>query len=137
MEIHQKFAEPWKITLVDTGENTQTGGRLKKIKSFLGEDDFFMTYGDGLSSVNIAASLDFHKKHGKLVTMTAVSPPARFGALEIVGTSVISFKEKPHGNQGLINGGFFIINPTALDIIDSDNTFWEKEPLESLAIEGQ
>ena len=137
IEVHEQKVEPWKITLVDTGENTQTGGRLKKIKSFLGEDDFFMTYGDGLSSVNIAASLDFHKKHGKLVTMTAVSPPARFGALEIVGTSVISFKEKPHGNQGLINGGFFIINPKALDLIDSDNTFWEKEPLESLAIEGQ
>lgn len=136
IEVHQQRAEPWKITLIDTGENTQTGGRLKKIKNFL-DGDFFMTYGDGLSSIDITSSLAFHNKHGKLVTMTAVSPPGRFGSLQIEGTAIKSFKEKPQGNEGLINGGFFIINPKALDLIESDDTYWEREPLEKLAKEGQ
>ena len=136
IEVHQKKAEPWKITLIDTGENTQTGGRLKRVASYL-DDDFCMTYGDGVSSVDIAASIAFHKQHGKLATMTAVQPPGRFGALEIDGTSVKAFIEKPQGDGGWINGGFFVLSPKVLDLISSDATLWEKEPLESLAQQGQ
>lgn len=136
IEVHQKKAEPWKITLIDTGENTQTGGRLKRVADYL-DDDFCMTYGDGVGSVDIAASIAFHKQHGKLATMTAVQPPGRFGALEIDGTSVKSFLEKPQGDGGWINGGFFVLNPKVLDLIASDATLWEKEPLESLAQQGQ
>jgi glucose-1-phosphate cytidylyltransferase len=136
IEVHQKKAEPWKITLIDTGENTQTGGRLKRVAEYL-DDDFCMTYGDGVGSVDIAASIAFHKQHGKLATMTAVQPPGRFGALELDGTSVKSFIEKPQGDGGWINGGFFVLNPKVLDLIDSDATLWEKEPLESLAKQGQ
>jgi glucose-1-phosphate cytidylyltransferase len=136
IEVHQKKAEPWKITLVDTGENTQTGGRLKRVADYL-DDDFCMTYGDGVSSVDIAASIAFHKQHRKLATMTAVQPPGRFGALEIEGTSVKAFVEKPQGDGGWINGGFFVLNTKVLDLISSDATLWEKEPLESLARQGQ
>lgn len=136
VQVHQKKAEPWKITLIDTGENTQTGGRLKRISPYL-NDDFCMTYGDGVGSVDIAASIAFHRQHGKLATMTAVQPPGRFGALEIDGTSVKAFIEKPQGDGGWINGGFFVLNPKVLDLIASDATLWEKEPLESLAKQGQ
>jgi len=136
IEVHQKKAEPWKITLIDTGENTQTGGRLKRVADYL-DDDFCMTYGDGVGSVDIAASIAFHKQHGKLATMTAVQPPGRFGALEIDGTTVKAFIEKPQGDGGWINGGFFVLNPKVLDLIASDATLWEKEPLESLAQQGQ
>ena len=136
IEVHQKKAEPWKITLIDTGENTQTGGRLKRVASYL-DDDFCMTYGDGVGSVDIGASIAFHKQHGKLATMTAVQPPGRFGALELDGTSVKSFIEKPQGDGGWINGGFFILSPKVLDLIAADATVWEKEPLESLAKQGQ
>jgi len=136
IEVHQKKAEPWKITLIGTGENTQTGGRLKRVADYL-DDDFCMTYGDGVGSVDIAASIAFHKQHGKLATMTAVQPPGRFGALEIDGTSVKAFIEKPQGDGGWINGGFFVLSPKVLDLISSDATLWEKEPLESLARQGQ
>jgi glucose-1-phosphate cytidylyltransferase len=136
IEVHQKKAEPWKITLIDTGENTQTGGRLKRVASYL-DDDFCMTYGDGVGSVDIAASIAFHKKHGKLATMTAVQPPGRFGAFELKGTTVKSFIEKPQGDGGWINGGFFVLSPKVLDLIESDGTFWEGFPLESLAKQGQ
>jgi glucose-1-phosphate cytidylyltransferase len=136
IEVHQKKAEPWKITLIDTGENTQTGGRLKRVASYL-DDDFCMTYGDGVGSVDIGASIAFHKQHGKLATMTAVQPPGRFGALELDGTSVKSFIEKPQGDGGWINGGFFVLSPKVLDLIAADATVWEKEPLESLANRGQ
>lgn len=136
IEVHQKKAEPWKITLVDTGENTQTGGRLKRVAQYL-DDDFCMTYGDGVGAVDIAASIAFHQQHGKLATMTAVQPPGRFGALELDGTSVKSFIEKPQGDGGWINGGFFVLNPKVLDLIPSDATLWEKEPLEILAKRGQ
>jgi len=136
IEVHQKRAEPWKITLIDTGENTQTGGRLKRVASYL-DDDFCMTYGDGVGSVDIGASIAFHKQHGKLATMTAVQPPGRFGALELDGTSVKSFIEKPQGDGGWINGGFFVLSPKVLDLIAADATVWEKEPLESLANRGQ
>ena len=132
VEVHQKKAESWKITLIDTGENTQTGGRLKRVASYL-DDDFCMTYGDGVGSIDIAASIAFHRQHGKLATMTAVQPPGRFGAMEIEGTTVKAFIEKPQGDGGRINGGFFVLNPKVLDLISSDATIWEKEPLESLA----
>jgi glucose-1-phosphate cytidylyltransferase len=136
IEVHQKKAEPWRVTLVDTGEATQTGGRLKKIASYL-DDDFCMTYGDGVSSVNIRASIDFHRQHGKLATMTAVQPPGRFGALDIEGHQINSFLEKPQGDGGWINGGFFILNPKVLSRVNGDSVLWEKEPLESLANDGQ
>jgi glucose-1-phosphate cytidylyltransferase len=136
IEVHQKKAEPWKITLIDTGENTQTGGRLKRVADYL-DDDFCMTYGDGVGSVDIAASIAFHKKHGKLATMTAVQPPGRFGALEIDGTTVKSFLEKPQGDGGWINGGFFVLNPKVVELIEADGTIWERKPLEVLAKDNQ
>lgn len=134
--VHQKKVEPWKITLIDTGENTQTGGRLKRVSKYL-DNDFCMTYGDGLGAVDISALISFHKQHGKLATMTAVKPPGRFGALEIDGTSIKAFIEKPQGDGGWINGGFFVLSPKVLNLISSDDTLWEKEPLESLAEQGQ
>jgi glucose-1-phosphate cytidylyltransferase len=136
VEVHHKKVEPWKITLIDTGENTQTGGRLKRVAQYL-DDDFCMTYGDGVGSVDIAASVAFHRQHGKLATMTAVQPPGRFGAFELSGSAVKSFNEKPQGDGGWINGGFFVLNPKVLSLISSDATIWEKEPLESLAKQGQ
>ncbi|QWD96890.1 glucose-1-phosphate cytidylyltransferase [Polynucleobacter sp. MG-6-Vaara-E2] len=136
IEVHQKKAEPWKITLIDTGDNTQTGGRLKRVSEYL-DSDFCMTYGDGVGSVDISASIQFHQQHGKLATMTAVQPPGRFGALEIDGTAVKSFIEKPQGDGGWINGGFFVLNPQVLDLVASDAIVWEKEPLETLARQGQ
>ena len=122
IEVHHKNAEPWKITLVDTGEETQTGGRLKRVAEYL-NDDFCMTYGDGVGSIDITALIAFHRDHGKLATMTAVQPPGRFGALEIVGNDVKSFLEKPQGDGSWINGGFFVLNSQVLRLIDSDNTF--------------
>ena len=136
IEVHHKKAEPWKVTLVDTGEETQTGGRLKRVANYI-DGDFCMTYGDGVGSVDITALLKFHKSHGKLATMTAVQPPGRFGALEIDGTSVKSFLEKPKGDGGWVNGGFFVLNPRVIQLIESDATIWERKPLESLARDGQ
>lgn len=132
IEVHNKKAEPWKVTLVDTGEATQTGGRLKRIADYV-EDDFCMTYGDGVSSVDITASITFHRQHGKLATMTAVQPPGRFGALEISGTQIDAFVEKPQGDGGWINGGFFVLNPKVLELVEGDATLWERQPLEALA----
>jgi len=132
IEVHNKKAEPWKVTLVDTGEVTQTGGRLKRITDYV-EGDFCMTYGDGVSSVDIANSIIFHHQHGKFATMTAVQPPGRFGALEISGTQIDAFVEKPQGDGGWINGGFFVLNPKVLELIEGDGTTWERQPLESLA----
>lgn len=132
IEVHHKKAEPWKITLVDTGEETQTGGRLKRVSEYL-DDDFCMTYGDGVGSIDISSSIAFHRKHGKLATMTAVQPPGRFGALRILGEEVDSFVEKPQGDGSWVNGGFFVLNPQVISLIESDDTFWEKEPLEALA----
>ena len=137
IEVHEKKAEPWKITMIDTGAETQTGGRLKRIAAYIGTDDFCMTYGDGVGSVDISSLISFHRQHGKLATMTAVQPPGRFGALELEGTSIKSFVEKPQGDGGWINGGFFVLHPTVLNLIDSDTTIWEHEPLESLASKGQ
>jgi glucose-1-phosphate cytidylyltransferase len=136
IEVHHKKAEPWRVTLVDTGDATQTGGRLKRVADYL-DDDFCMTYGDGVGSVEIASLINFHRKHGKLATMTAVQPPGRFGALEIDGTQINSFLEKPQGDGGWINGGFFVLNPKVLDLVESDEIIWERQPLESLAKQGQ
>lgn len=138
MHIHQKKAEDWKVTLIDTGENCMTGGRLKKIKDHLiDEKYFFMTYGDGLSDINFSESLNFHIQHGKLATVTAVQPPGRYGVLNIEGSQVTNFLEKPTNKDGLINGGFFILSPKCLDLIESDATVWERGPLESLTKMGQ
>lgn len=136
MEVHHKNAEPWKVTLVDTGDLTQTGGRLKRIKNYV-DSDFCMTYGDGVGSVNIAELIKFHNSHGRLATMTAVQPPGRFGALGFEGNKVQSFLEKPQGDGGWINGGFFVLNPRVLDLIDGDETIWERKPLELLAQQHQ
>ena len=137
MEIHQKKAEPWKVTLIDTGENTLTGGRLKRVRDYLGGEDFCFTYGDGVGNVDITKLIEFHKKHGKNATVTAVQPPGRFGALEMKGTTVTSFVEKPHGDGMYINGGFFVLNPSVIDLIEGDSTIWERQPLETLATKGQ
>ncbi|MEQ8188349.1 MAG: glucose-1-phosphate cytidylyltransferase [Candidatus Eremiobacterota bacterium] len=138
MEVHHNYAEPWKVTLVDTGEHTQTGGRIKRIRHYLNDDeDFCLTYGDGVGNIDIPALLSFHKNEKTLVTMTAVQPPGRFGSLALDGNRVNRFKEKPDGDGGWINGGFFVVSKKAIDYIDSDDTIWEKEPLENLAKEGQ
>lgn len=137
MQVHRQNAESWKVTLVDTGEATQTGGRLKRVRSYIGDEDFCMTYGDGVGDVDISASIEFHKEHGRLATMTAVQPPGRFGALELHGAKVQRFLEKPHGDGGWINGGFFILSPKVIDLIEGDLTLWEREPLERLAMEDQ
>ena len=138
MEVHQRKAEPWRVTLVDTGDKTLTGGRLKRVASYLDDDrPFCMTYGDGVADVDIANSLDFHASHGGLATMTAVKPPGRFGAAVIDGDRVSHFAEKPSGDGGYINGGFFVLSPRVVDYIDGDDTTWEKRPLERLAAEGQ
>ena len=138
MEVHQRKAEPWKVTLIDTGEDTLTGGRLKRVADYIGnQDSFCFTYGDGVSDVDISASIDFHKSHGKLATITAVRPPGRYGALERLGNKVVSFVEKPRGDGGLINGGFFVLSPKVLDYIDGDQSTWEGAPLTKLAEMGE
>jgi glucose-1-phosphate cytidylyltransferase len=137
MEVHQRFAEPWRVTLVDTGENTLTGGRLKRVREYLGDEDFCFTYGDGVADVNIRESIDFHKQSGKLATLTATQPPGRFGVLNLEGAAVRSFQEKPQGEGSLINGGFFVMSPKVIDYIEGDATIWEREPMERLAREGQ
>ncbi len=137
VEIHSKFTEPWKITLVDTGENTMTGGRLKRVRHFLEDELFALTYGDGLADINIDLLKQNHLSSGKLVTVTAVQPPGRFGTLSLNNdNSVGSFLEKPNGQGGWINGGFFLINPVVIDKIKNDQTIWEQEPLKNLAIEN-
>jgi glucose-1-phosphate cytidylyltransferase len=138
MEVHHQMAEPWSVTLVDTGENTLTGGRLKRIASYVKDEDAFcFTYGDGVADIDIAAEIAFHKQHGKWATVTAVRPPGRYGALQMNGKQVTSFTEKPLGDGGLINGGFFILSPKCLDFIGGDESSWEGAPLTRLAAEGQ
>lgn len=138
MEVHQSVAEPWNITLVDTGDLTGTGGRLKKVARYVSADDAFcMTYGDGLSDIDVNASIKFHRQHGGQVTVTAVQPPARFGALAMDGTSITSFQEKPPGEGGWINGGFFVLSPGVMDEIHEDSCMFEREVLESLTQKGQ
>lgn len=133
MEVHHQKAEPWKVTLVDTGDDTLTGGRLKRVANYIkDEESFCFTYGDGVSDVDIAATIKFHHQHGKLATVTAVQPPGRYGALERSGDQVTDFVEKPRGDGGLINGGFFVLSPNCLDLIVGDQTSWEGEPLKEL-----
>jgi glucose-1-phosphate cytidylyltransferase len=137
MEVHQRYAEPWKVTLVDTGEDTMTGGRLKRVADYIkGEEAFCLTYGDGVSDVNITELLAFHRAQGVKATLTATVPPARFGALDIQGSKVASFMEKPKGDGAMVNGGFFVLSPKVVDYISGDSTVWEREPLERLAAEG-
>ena len=138
MEVHQKNAEPWKVTLVDTGDNTLTGGRLRQVRKYVEDEEAFcFTYGDGVSDIDITTKIAFHKAEGKLATVTAVQPPGRYGALEITGHEVKGFCEKPSGDGGLINGGFFVLSPKVIDLIESDQTIWEEEPLQKLAAMGE
>jgi len=137
LEVHQKGAEPWRVTLIDTGEDTQTGGRLKRVASYLGNEDFCFTYGDGLANVNIAELIAFHKSNKLKATMTAVQPPGRFGALVLRDRLITSFQEKPKGDGGWINGGFFVLSPNVINYIGDDTSVWEREPLEGLASDGQ
>jgi glucose-1-phosphate cytidylyltransferase len=139
MEVHQNTAEQWRVTLVDTGADTQTGGRVKRVAPYLGGERFMMTYGDGVADVDLSALLAFHEAHGRLATVTAVQPPGRFGALDLADDEhvVRSFVEKPSGDGAWMNGGFFVLEPAALDYIADDRTLWEKEPLEHLAADGQ
>ena len=136
MQIHQNGAEPWKVTLVETGTDTMTGGRLKRVRQFLDDEEFFFTYGDGLADIDATSLLEFHRRQKVLATVTSVRPPGRFGALVTEGSRVLSFQEKPEGN-GWINGGFFVLSPAVIDYIEGDHTVWEGEPLERLAGEGQ
>lgn len=137
-EILKDKAEPWTITLVDTGLDSMTGGRLRRVRDYLGDDDSFcFTYGDGVSDIDITASIAFHEEHGKLATLAAVNPPGRFGALSIDGNQINSFIEKPRGDGHKINGGFFVLSPKVIEFIEGDSTTWEKEPLEELAKMGQ
>ena len=138
MIVHKERAEPWKVTLVDTGDNTMTGGRLGRVREFIkDEESFCFTYGDGVSDVDISALMDFHIKNGKQATLTGAFPPGRFGALDIDNSQVRSFKEKPKGDGALINGGFFVLSPKVLALIEDDLTTWEQEPLMSLAEAGE
>lgn len=137
MEVHENWSEPWRITLVETGMDAMTGGRLKAVSRYLEPGEpFCFTYGDGVADVDVAGQIAFHKAHGRKATITAVSPPGRFGALEFEGDLVRSFKEKPAGDGGLINGGFFVLDPSVVDLIDARDTIWEREPLEALAASG-
>lgn len=139
LEIHDSTAESWKVTLVDTGLNTPTGGRIKRVRKYVGNETFMMTYGDGVSNVNIPRLLDFHREHGKHATITAVQPPGRFGALAFDGEADIvkTFQEKPEGDGAWINGGFFVLEPTVFDYIKRDDMLWEKQPLSNLSADGQ
>jgi len=137
IEVHQNRVEPWRITLVDTGENTMTGGRLKKVRQYLDEEDFCLTYGDGVGNIDITQLIAFHKNQRTLGTLTAVQPLGRFGALKLHNNKVIHFREKPQEESGRINGGFFVLSPKVIDYIDDDNTTWEHEPMERLAHDNQ
>ncbi len=137
MTTHRKYSEPWRVTLVDTGEATQTGGRLRRVKEYLGDEEFCFTYGDGVSNVDVKALVAFHKKQGTLATITAVQPPGRFGVLTMSDARIVGFREKPEGEGGWINGGFFVLSPKAIDYIDGDDQAWERAPLERLAADRQ
>jgi len=137
MEVHQSEAEPWKVTLVDTGAQTMTGGRLARVMDYVRDEPFCMTYGDGVADIDVGALIEFHQREGRLATVTAVQPPGRFGALETDGSAVTGFTEKPHGETGWINGGFFVLDPAIERYLGGgDTTVWEREPLEGLARDG-
>jgi glucose-1-phosphate cytidylyltransferase len=137
MQVHERHAEPWRVTLVDTGEATMTGGRLRRVRGYVGEETFCLTYGDGLSDVDLGALVAFHRAEGRLATITAVQPPGRFGALQTESSRVTGFREKPQGDGGWINGGFFVLERGVFDLIEGDDTVWERAPLERLAAMGQ
>ena len=138
LEVHQQKAEPWRVTVLDTGEDTFTGGRLKRVYDFIkDEESFCFTYGDGVSNVDIGASIRFHRDHGRMATVTAVMPPGRYGALERIGDQVTAFVEKPRGDGGFINGGFFVLSPKVIDLIAGDQISWESEPITALVQQGQ
>jgi len=137
MEVHQNSAEPWTVTLVDTGDETMTGGRLRRVSAYIGEQDFCFTYGDGLSNVDVGKLTEFHRSNGSLATVTAVQPPGRFGSLDLKQNKIVGFKEKPQGDGAWVNGGFFVLSPRVLDYIADDRTVWERGPIERLAQEGQ
>jgi len=138
MRVHEMRAEPWTVTLVDTGDDSMTGGRLGRVARYVeGEESFCFTYGDGVGDIDISATIDFHRHHGKAATLTGTFPPGRFGALEISNRRVVSFKEKPRGDGGMINGGFFVLSPRVLSYIKGDSTIWEQEPLMRLAQDGE
>jgi glucose-1-phosphate cytidylyltransferase len=137
MEVHQANAEAWRVTLLDTGESSMTGGRIKRAAAFIGDDTFCLTYGDGVSDVDIGASIVHHQAEARLATLTAVRPPGRFGAVELDGNRISAFREKPEGSEAWINGGFFVLSPKVIDYIDDDATVWERAPMEQLAREDQ
>ena len=138
MIVHQKRAEPWKVTLVDTGDDSMTGGRLKRVAEHVKDEEFFFfTYGDGVGDIDITKSIEFHRSHGKAATLTATYPPGRFGALQIEGGQITEFLEKPQGDGGMINGGYFVLSPKVLDCLVDDSTTWEQEPLRTLATDGE
>ena len=137
MEVHERHAEPWRVTLIDTGQDTLTGGRLKRVRAHIGEEDFCFTYGDGVSDIDIGALIKFHGTHGKNATVSAIQPPGRYGALDMRGDAVRAFQEKPAGDGAWINGGFFVLKPSVLDLIEGDRTSWEGEPLVKLTEQGQ
>ena len=137
MEVHEQKTEPWSVTLVDTGEYTMTGGRLKRVRKYLDNEDFCFTYGDGLGDINITELIKFHKKQDTFATCTATQPPGRFGTLDMDQSKIVSFNEKPLGDGAWINGGFFVLSPKVFDYIDNDDTTWEKEPIEKIAKEGK
>lgn len=138
MEVHHNRAEPWNVTLIDTGDDTMTGGRLQRVADYVRDEDAFcFTYGDGVSDVNIGAAIEFHREHGKAATLTATYPPGRFGALDIQGQQIKQFMEKPRGDGSMINGGFFVLSPRVLDYLEGDATVWEQQPLQRLAADGE
>jgi glucose-1-phosphate cytidylyltransferase len=138
MEVHRQKAEPWQITLVDTGEASMTGGRLRRVREYIGNETFCFTYGDGVADVDVGALIDFHRQHGRQATLTAVQPPGRYGALQMTPDGAVhGFQEKPEGDGGWINGGYFVLEPEVIDRIEGDATTWEQEPLKSLAHDGQ
>jgi len=138
MQVHRRSAEPWKITLVDTGESTMTGGRLRRVSEYLGDEPFCFTYGDGLANIDLTRLIAFHKERGELATVTAVQPPGRFGALQFSpGSLVTSFQEKPHGDGSWVSGGFFVLDPQVIEYIQDDSTVWEQQPLQEIAAAGQ
>ncbi|OIO72241.1 MAG: glucose-1-phosphate cytidylyltransferase [Zetaproteobacteria bacterium CG_4_9_14_3_um_filter_49_83] len=137
MKVHQNTAEPWKVTLVDTGDSSMTGGRLKRVADYIGDEEFCFTYGDGVSDVDISSLIHFHKEQGCLATVTAVQPPGRFGSLDLQGKKIVDFEEKPHGDRGWINGGYFVLSPKVIERIAGDATSWELAPLKTLAADGE
>lgn len=137
MKVHQHNAEPWRVTLVDTGQDSMTGGRLKRVKDYAGSETFCFTYGDGVANVDIGETIRFHRAHGKAATVTAIQPPGRYGALNMEGDAVLNFQEKPAGDGAWINGGFFVLEPAVFERIENDQTSWEQQPLQGLARDGE